>query len=142
MIPPPNATRMEMFEEVIAPKITATGYGARPRVPSSGSQSARPEGSDPRVFVSQRGVGRSSIRFVPRSGELHAVAQRRKPTSTSNFGVGKRESHDASDFYARFAPRSPTPTNVARTSSSAGSSSRAPQAWHDGDLAARYRVWT
>jgi DNA modification methylase len=32
------------------------------------------------------------------------VTQRRKPTSTSNFGVGKRESHDASDFYARFSP--------------------------------------
>lgn len=32
------------------------------------------------------------------------MAQRRKPTSTSNFGVGKRESHDASDFYARFTP--------------------------------------
>ncbi len=28
----------------------------------------------------------------------------RRPTSTSNFGVGRRESHDASDFYARFAP--------------------------------------
>ena len=26
----------------------------------------------------------------------------RKPTSTSAFGVGKRESHDSSDFYARF----------------------------------------
>ncbi len=25
-------------------------------------------------------------------------------TSTSSFGVGKRESHDATDFYARFAP--------------------------------------
>ena len=25
-------------------------------------------------------------------------------TSTSTFGVGKRESHDASDFYARFSP--------------------------------------
>ena len=25
-------------------------------------------------------------------------------TSTSSFGVGKRESHDASDFYSRFAP--------------------------------------
>ena len=25
-------------------------------------------------------------------------------TSTSEFGVGRRESHDASDFYARFAP--------------------------------------
>lgn len=26
------------------------------------------------------------------------------PTSTSAFGVGRRESHDASEFYARFAP--------------------------------------
>ena len=31
------------------------------------------------------------------------MAQRRKPTSTSSFGVSKRESHDASAFYARFA---------------------------------------
>jgi DNA modification methylase len=28
----------------------------------------------------------------------------RRATSTSAFGVGKRESHDASDFYARFTP--------------------------------------
>lgn len=28
----------------------------------------------------------------------------RKPTSTSSFGVSKRESHDASDFYGRFRP--------------------------------------
>lgn len=28
----------------------------------------------------------------------------RRPTTTSTFGVGRRESHDASDFYARFAP--------------------------------------
>ncbi len=27
-----------------------------------------------------------------------------KPTSTSNFGVSKRESHDAGEFYARFTP--------------------------------------
>jgi site-specific DNA-methyltransferase (adenine-specific) len=34
------------------------------------------------------------------------VAPRRKPTSTSNFGAGRRESHDATDFYARFtAPK-------------------------------------
>ena len=26
----------------------------------------------------------------------------RKPTSTSSFGVGRREAHDASDFYSRF----------------------------------------
>jgi modification methylase len=32
------------------------------------------------------------------------VADRRKPTSTSNFGVGRRESHDASAFYDRFHP--------------------------------------
>jgi len=32
------------------------------------------------------------------------VAERRKPTTTSNFGVGRRESHDASAFYARFTP--------------------------------------
>jgi site-specific DNA-methyltransferase (adenine-specific) len=28
----------------------------------------------------------------------------RKPTSTSNFGVSRRESHDSSEFYARFTP--------------------------------------
>src|SRR3954467_44413 len=27
---------------------------------------------------------------------------RRRPTSTSNFGAGRRESHDASAFYERF----------------------------------------
>jgi len=32
-----------------------------------------------------------------------AVGPRSKGTSTSNFGVSKRESHDASDFYARFS---------------------------------------
>ena len=30
------------------------------------------------------------------------MSTRRKPTSTSSFGVGKRESHDSSGFYARF----------------------------------------
>src|SRR3990167_10523423 len=30
------------------------------------------------------------------------MSERRKPTSTSNFGVGRRESHDASGFYSRF----------------------------------------
>ena len=30
--------------------------------------------------------------------------RRRSPTSTSNFGVGKRESHDATGFYDRFRP--------------------------------------
>jgi DNA modification methylase len=32
------------------------------------------------------------------------VTERRRPTRTSAFGVGKRESHDSSDFYARFTP--------------------------------------
>ena len=31
-------------------------------------------------------------------------SKRRKSTSTSDFGVGKREGHDATDFYARFTP--------------------------------------
>ncbi len=30
------------------------------------------------------------------------MARKKGPTSTRTFGVGKRESHDASDFYARF----------------------------------------
>jgi site-specific DNA-methyltransferase (adenine-specific) len=30
------------------------------------------------------------------------MATRKKPTTTSNFGVGRRENHDASAFYARF----------------------------------------
>src|SRR5687768_8651639 len=30
------------------------------------------------------------------------MPEKRKPTSTSNFGVSRRESHDASAFYARF----------------------------------------
>lgn len=32
------------------------------------------------------------------------MADRRKPTATSNFGVSRRENHDATDFYARFQP--------------------------------------
>jgi DNA modification methylase len=31
-------------------------------------------------------------------------ATKRRPTSTSAFGVGRREAHDASPFYARFTP--------------------------------------
>src|SRR5215204_4025987 len=30
------------------------------------------------------------------------VSRPRKPTATSSFGVGRREAHDATDFYARF----------------------------------------
>ncbi len=36
------------------------------------------------------------------TADAEGAAPRRRGTSTSNFGVGKRESHDASDFYARF----------------------------------------
>ena len=39
-----------------------------------------------------------------RGPTMTAVNQpRRKPTSTSDFGVGRREAHDASAFYERFA---------------------------------------
>ncbi len=33
-----------------------------------------------------------------------APSPRRRPTATSDFGVGRREAHDSSDFYARFQP--------------------------------------
>ena len=39
------------------------------------------------------------------------MAERRKPTTTSNFGVGRRESHDASGFYSRF-----TTPNISKAS--------------------------
>ena len=32
------------------------------------------------------------------------MSERRKSTATTAFGVGRRESHDASDFYRRFTP--------------------------------------
>ena len=39
--------------------------------------------------------------------------RRRAPTSTSNFGVGRREGHDASAFYSRFeAPELSTDDEV------------------------------
>ncbi|HEV7721679.1 MAG TPA: hypothetical protein VGO60_10360 [Iamia sp.] len=39
----------------------------------------------------------------------------RRPTATSAFGVGRRESHDASDFYARFTtPELSTDDTVVR----------------------------
>ena len=52
------------------------------------------------------------------SVERTGVAARRRssggPTSTSNFGVGRRESHDASGFYRRFeAPILDSDTHVA-----------------------------
>src|SRR5690349_429281 len=52
------------------------------------------------------------------SVERIGVAARRRssagPTSTSNFGVSRRESHDASGFYRRFeAPELDTDNHVA-----------------------------
>jgi site-specific DNA-methyltransferase (adenine-specific) len=44
------------------------------------------------------------------------MTSRRKPTSTSAFGVGRRESHDASGFYGRFtAPTVSDDDHVARS---------------------------
>ena len=33
-----------------------------------------------------------------------SASRRRRPTATSPFGVGRRESHDSSYFYSRFKP--------------------------------------
>ena len=38
------------------------------------------------------------------SDDNEQPSRRRRATATSAFGVGRREGHDASDFYARFAP--------------------------------------
>lgn len=47
-------------------------------------------------------------------GRYAAPMARRRPTSTSNFGVGRREGHDASGFYSRFrAPELSTDDTVA-----------------------------
>jgi len=41
---------------------------------------------------------------MPRAGGVPPTPAPRKSTSTSSFGVSKRERHDASAFYARFEP--------------------------------------
>jgi site-specific DNA-methyltransferase (adenine-specific) len=41
---------------------------------------------------------------APRSGEPAGESAARRSTTTSNFGVSKRESHDSSGFYGRFEP--------------------------------------
>ena len=38
------------------------------------------------------------------AGRYAPPMARRRPTSTSNFGVGRREGHDATGFYSRFRP--------------------------------------
>ena len=45
-------------------------------------------------------VGCDQVRTV--QGSLGRLGMERKGTSTSNFGVGRRESHNASGFYSRF----------------------------------------
>jgi DNA modification methylase len=44
------------------------------------------------------------VRVTPSSYGSGTVTIKREPTSTSSFGVGRRQSHDASKFYARFSP--------------------------------------
>ena len=45
----------------------------------------------------------------------HRAARTRRSTSTSNFGSGRREAHDASAFYDRFVPpRISTDTTIER----------------------------
>ena len=41
------------------------------------------------------------------SGNFTTMTRRRLATATSQFGSGKRESHDSASFYERFSP--PTP---------------------------------
>ncbi len=54
--------------------------------------------------------GRPSSNAVPDAyqpvagGVPYDPPVQRRPTTTSNFGVGRRESHDASGFYGRFEP--------------------------------------
>ena len=50
---------------------------------------------------------------------------RRRPTSTSNFGAGRRESHDATAFYERFTPPTISTDDVVNPCRAAGRSSPA-----------------
>ena len=73
--------------------MTTTSTGAA----STGARSsAASTGASGRSRAASGTAGRGA-----RGGD---VTERRKPTSTSAFGVGRRESHDASAFYARFTP--------------------------------------
>jgi site-specific DNA-methyltransferase (adenine-specific) len=45
------------------------------------------------------GLTRTTVVAMATDGR---VRRGRRPTATSNFGVGRREAHDASAFYARF----------------------------------------
>jgi site-specific DNA-methyltransferase (adenine-specific) len=47
---------------------------------------------------------RSVARRTPHDPASSGAGRPRRATTTSNFGVSRRESHDSSDFYARFSP--------------------------------------
>lgn len=60
-----------------------------------------------RQFFGSRPQGRMSVTWQGDDANIDPMegpVARRRGTETSSFGVGRRESHDASKFYARFAP--------------------------------------
>jgi site-specific DNA-methyltransferase (adenine-specific) len=52
----------------------------------------------------QRSVRRIIVPVIASGYGSTTVTINREPTATSSFGVGRRQSHDASKFYARFQP--------------------------------------
>src|SRR5690606_11333857 len=58
----------------------------------------------PAVSGTAQGEPRRPLGSPRISAEPARPSRRRRSTATSAFGVGKRESHDASGFYARFTP--------------------------------------
>lgn len=44
------------------------------------------------------------VMVTPMVDDAHTVSRPTRGTSTSSFGAGRRESHDANEFYARFTP--------------------------------------
>ena len=70
--------------------------------------------SEPARRITPRAAGGTPPRPAPASTTAKGrrrVTRQRSATSTSAFGVGRRENHDASDFYARFS--APTITSAA-----------------------------
>jgi len=54
--------------------------------------------------VTSEGIDVTKEKATPSPRPAEAVRRRGTSTKTSTFGVSKREGHDASDFYGRFAP--------------------------------------
>jgi site-specific DNA-methyltransferase (adenine-specific) len=72
---------------------------------SSVSRPVRPE-VDPASPGGGLGAGDDGPAGVldrSRSGRLNGAGRVRRPTATSRFGVSRRESHDATEFYSRFS---------------------------------------